>query len=256
MTVPPVDRAAAVRGALRTLVARNGFHGASMSAVASQAGVATGTAYTHYASKDELVLAAYRETKAQLAAAAMADLDAAAPPAEQFRGIWLATYRHLKTNPDHARFLLQVDHSPYRSAAHQAAIAGDDPLAAQAATPGAACRLLPLPLEVIYELGLSPAVRLAAGATELTDNQLNEIAAACWRAISLPSPAEPSLPAGGRRVSSGDYCGGVLLRAGTFTRVPHCGRVVSVEHCVTRSSRGDNRNSRSAAQGRFAGNRA
>ena len=27
MTVPPVDRAAAVGGALRTLVARNGFHG-------------------------------------------------------------------------------------------------------------------------------------------------------------------------------------------------------------------------------------
>jgi hypothetical protein len=37
--------------------------------------VATGTAYTHDASKDELVLAAYRETKAQLAAAAMADLN-------------------------------------------------------------------------------------------------------------------------------------------------------------------------------------
>jgi AcrR family transcriptional regulator len=165
MTIPPMDRAAAVRGALRTLVARNGFHGASMSAVASEAGVATGTAYTHYASKDELVLAAYRETKAQLAAAAMADLDAAAQPAAQFCGIWLATYRHLKANPDHARFLLQVDHSPYRSAD----------------------RLLPLPLEVIYELGLSPAVRLAAGGTELTDNQLNEIAAACWRAISLPA---------------------------------------------------------------------
>ena len=181
MTIPPMDRAAAVRGALRTLVARNGFHGASMSAVASQAGVATGTAYTHYASKDELVLAAYRETKAQLAAAAMADLDAAAQPAAQFCGIWLAAYRHLKANPDHARFLLQVDHSPYRSAAHQAAIA--DPLAAQAATPGVAGLLLPLPLEVIYELGLSPAVRLAAGGTELTDNQLNEIAAACWRSV-------------------------------------------------------------------------
>ena len=43
-----------------------------------------------------------------------------------------------------------------------------------------------LPLEVIYELGLSPALRLAAGGTELTDEQLNEIAAACWRAISQP----------------------------------------------------------------------
>ena len=62
----PADRAAAVRAALRTLVADHGFHGAAMSAVARQAGVATGTAYTHYASKDELVLAAYRETKAAL----------------------------------------------------------------------------------------------------------------------------------------------------------------------------------------------
>jgi hypothetical protein len=82
--------------------------------------------------------------------------------------------------------LLQVDHSPYRSAAHQAAIAGGDPLAAQAAMPDIAARLLPLPLEVIYELGLSPAVRLAADGTPLTDEQLDEIADACWRAISLP----------------------------------------------------------------------
>jgi AcrR family transcriptional regulator len=42
-----MDRAAAVRSALRTLVARNGFQGASMSAVADKAGVATATAYTH-----------------------------------------------------------------------------------------------------------------------------------------------------------------------------------------------------------------
>jgi AcrR family transcriptional regulator len=187
MTVPPMDRAAAVRGALRTLVARNGFHGASMSAVGSEAGVATGTAYTHYASKDELVLAAYAETKEQLAAAAMAGLDAGAEPGAQFRSIWLATYRHLRANPDHARFLLQVDHSPYRSAAHQAAIAAGDPLVAHAAAPGTAARLLPLPLEVICELGLSPAVRLAAGGTELTGEQLSEIAGACWRAVSKPA---------------------------------------------------------------------
>jgi AcrR family transcriptional regulator len=187
MTVPPVDRAAAVRGALRTLVARNGFHGASMSAVASQAGVATGTAYTHYASKDDLVLAAYLEAKEQLAEAAVAGLDAAAEAATQFRSIWLATYHHLQANPDHARFLLQVDHSPYRSAAHEAAIAAGDPLVAQAAKPDIAARLLPLPLDVTYELGLSPAIRLAASGTELTSEQLDEIAGACWRAISRPA---------------------------------------------------------------------
>jgi AcrR family transcriptional regulator len=187
VTVPPADRAAAVRGAVRALVARNGFHGASMSAVADEAGVATGTAYTYYASKDELVLAAYCETKAQLAAAAMAGLDTHAEPAAQFRGIWLATYHHLRANPEHARFLLQVDHSPYRGAAHQAAVAIGDPLTAHAATPDVAARLLRLPLDVLYELGLSPAVRLAAGGTELTSEQLDQIAGACWRAISQPA---------------------------------------------------------------------
>ena len=158
-----------------------------MSAVAREASVATGTAYTHYASKDELVLAAYCETKAQLAAAATANLDACTEPAAQFRSIWLATYRHLRANPDHARFLLQVDHSPYHGPAHQAAIAGDDPLMAEAARPDIAALLLPLPLEVIYELGLSPAVRLAASGGQLTGEQLEEIADACWRAISQPA---------------------------------------------------------------------
>jgi AcrR family transcriptional regulator len=187
VTQAGLDRAAAVRRALRALVAERGFHGASMSAVAAEAGVATGTAYTHYASKDELVLAAYLETKAELAAASTAALDAAAGPAERFRGIWMAAYRHLAANRDHARFLLQVDFSPYSARAHAAALAGDgDPLLEQAAMPDIAAQLLPLPLEVLYELGLGPAVRLAAAETELDEGTLGAVADACWRAISRP----------------------------------------------------------------------
>jgi AcrR family transcriptional regulator len=183
-----VDRAAAVRRALRALVARRGFHGASMSAVAADAGVATGTAYTYYASKDELVLAAYLETKAELAAAATAALDRSAAPAERFRSIWLAAHRHLAANRDHALFLLQVDSSPYREEAHGAALAGSgDPLVAEAATPDIAELLLPLPLDVLYELGLGPAVRLAAAGAPLGDDALGTVANACWRAISRPA---------------------------------------------------------------------
>ena len=184
----PADRAAAVRAALRSLVARNGFHGASMSAVARAAGVATGTAYTHYASKDELVLAAYGETKAALGRAATAGLSRDLSAERRFHALWLACYRYLQANADHARFLLQVEHSPYRGPAHAAALAdGDDPLLAQAALPDVAARLLPLPLDVLYELAFSPAVRLAAGGVELTQAQLDEIADACWRAVSRPA---------------------------------------------------------------------
>ena len=180
-----IDRAAAVRTALRALVAERGFHGASMSAVARAAGVATGTAYTHYESKDALVLAAYAETKAQLAAAATEMLDEHAPLAERFRAIWLATYHHLVANPERARFVLQVDDSPYRARAHDT-VAQDDPLFAQASRADVAAELLQLPLAVIYELGIAPALRLAAAGTELSDAELQTVAAACWRAISKP----------------------------------------------------------------------
>jgi AcrR family transcriptional regulator len=183
----PSDRAAAVRAALRSLVALNGFHGASMSAIAREAGVATGTAYTHYASKDELVLDAYRETKAALGRAVTAGLDPDLSAERRFRALWLACYRYLKANPEYAQFLLQVEHSPYRTRAHAFALANEnDPLLTEAALPDVAARLLPLPLDVIYELSLSPAVRLAAGDVELTAAQLEEVADACWRAISRP----------------------------------------------------------------------
>ncbi len=187
MMAEPKDRAAAVRSALRTLVARSGFHGASMSAVAREAGVATGTAYTHYASKDELVVATYCETKAALGVAVTTGLDPAAAVEDRFRAMWLACYRHLKANPEHALFLLQVENSPYRGPAHEASLADDDdPLLAQVALPDVAARLLPLPLDVLYELALSPAVRLAAAAPELNEQQLGLVADACWRAVSTP----------------------------------------------------------------------
>ena len=180
-----LDRAAAVRRALRALVAQHGFHGASMSEVAKAAGVATGTTYTHYASKDELVLAAYLETKAELGAAATAGVDPGAEPATRFRTIWLATYRHMAANREHALFLLQVDASPYRAEAREASLAAaGDPLLEQASTPDVAERLQPLPLDVLYELGLAPAVRLAVSAPDLSDADLEAAADACWRAVS------------------------------------------------------------------------
>lgn len=186
MTVTGVDRAAAVREALRRLVAQRGFHGASMSAIAAEAGVATGTAYTHYGSKDEVVLATYLETKAELGAAATAEVNPEAAAPELFRALWLGSYRHLAANPDHALFLLQVDSSPYREPAHEALAREGDPVLELAARPGFADLLLPLPLGALYELCLAPAVRLAATGENLSEAELETVADACWRAVSRP----------------------------------------------------------------------
>jgi len=183
---PALDRAAAVRAALRALVARNGFHGSSMSAVAAEAGVGTGTAYVHYASKDELVLATYLEVKRDLGEAATVDVDQGSPAEQRFHQLWLGIHRHLSGDPDRARFLLQVDSSPFARAAHELAMAADgDPIMAAAAAPDLADRLVDLPLEVLYDLGLAPAVRLAASDVDLDAAALDRVADACWRAITV-----------------------------------------------------------------------
>lgn len=181
MTTTRVDRAALVRRAMVELVAENGIHGTSMGQVAARAGVATGTAYVHYASKDDLLIAAFVEVKQQLAAAVVAGLEPSAAPRALFDAVWRAIYEHLRHDPSLARFLTQLDESPLRSRAHDS-MPADDPLMALAAD--MAPYLVDLPVEIVYELGLAPAVRLIATETTLDETQLSLVIDACWRAIS------------------------------------------------------------------------
>lgn len=185
MTAPTtMDRPAAIRRALRDLVAERGFHGASMSAIARAAGVATGTAYVHYESKDELVFATYLEIKRDLSAAVLGDYDAAADPRDRYAHIMSATHRHLAEEPARARFLTQLEESPYYAEAHERLLAEGDPLVDAAQAPDIAGLLAPLPQAVIYALSLGVVVRLIASGQELSAGQLDEVVDATWRAIA------------------------------------------------------------------------
>jgi TetR/AcrR family transcriptional repressor of multidrug resistance operon len=181
----PIDRPAAIRRALRELVAEHGFHGASMAAVAKRAGVATGTAYVHYASKDDLIYATYLEIKAGLAADLLAGADPAGSPRERFDYAWRTVYRHFSERPDSARFLTQIEESPYFAAAHRLLEEkGEDPLLAEAARPEVAALLVPLPIELLYSLSFGLAVRMAASGTAVDDAGLTTLLDSCWRAIT------------------------------------------------------------------------
>jgi len=187
MTSTRVDRAALVRRALVELVAERGFRGTSMGAVAERAGVATGTAYVHYASKDELIIAAYREVKLDLGRAAVAGVDPSADPEQRFRTLWKGIHTHLAADPVRARFLVQIDASPYATEAHAAAAGDpDDELMAAGGAPDMAPLLVDLPLEVLYDLGIAPVVRLVAAGHQVTARELDQMAHACWRAVTRP----------------------------------------------------------------------
>ncbi|MEV7395789.1 TetR/AcrR family transcriptional regulator [Aeromicrobium sp. NPDC092404] len=184
---PPVaiDRAEAVRHALIRLVARDGFHGTSMTAIAKEAGVATGTAYVHYASKDELVMATYVEVKHGVGEAALASVDAGSPLREQFAQMWTGVRRHLEAHPDRARFLVQADSSPYAAIAHEQALsAEDDPLMSSPVVARLLDEMVDLPPEVLFDLAMGPVVRLTATSRGIDESLAETLIEACWRAVT------------------------------------------------------------------------
>lgn len=181
-----VDRPALIRRALRDLVAERGFHGASMGAVAKAAGVATGTAYVHYASKQELVFATYLELKADLSAAVLADLGDTMEPYEIWRHILTKAYDYLADEPERARFLTQLEESPYYEEAHARLMATGDPLVEAASSAEFTDLVVPLPTEVIYALSFGVAVRLIAAGVRLKPDEVQLLVDATWRAVTKP----------------------------------------------------------------------
>jgi AcrR family transcriptional regulator len=181
MTTTRVDRAALVRRAMVDVVAELGLQGATMSLVAKQAGVATGTAYVHYESKEELLIASFVEVKTRLGIAAFTDVDPDARPREVFEAVWRNCYKYLSDDPALATFLLQVEASPLRNAAHDA-LPGDDPLTVAAER--LVDSLIDLPGELLYDLSLAPTVRLAASGQGLSKRQMDLLIESCWKAIS------------------------------------------------------------------------
>jgi AcrR family transcriptional regulator len=158
-----------------------------MSAVAKEAGVATGTAYTYYGSKEELVIAAYLETKLQMGEVALSAADPDLIPEERFVAIWTALFEYLMKNRDQARFLVQIESSPYLEKARSENDGEKGPFAQIVEAEDMASELAELSPIVIYELGIAPAVRLAAGGVALGRSELAGTATGCWRAISRPN---------------------------------------------------------------------
>lgn len=156
-----------------------------MNAVATEAGVATGTAYVHYASKEELLLATYLEVKRDLMQAAVSRVQPGTPARQRFEQMWRGAHAHLVEDPDRARFLVQVDSSPFAARAHErATTTHGDPLLASPAVAELVAQFVPLPPRMLYDLALGPAVRAVAAGERLGAGETALLVKACWRAVT------------------------------------------------------------------------
>ncbi|MCC6623845.1 MAG: TetR/AcrR family transcriptional regulator [Deltaproteobacteria bacterium] len=116
----PVDRREKILDAALDCFVAEGFHGTAVPEVSKRAGVATGTIYHHFPSKEALVNALFRKWKEEIGRAVMTAFPPVAPVREQFRAIWRAMLDFALEHPEGFAFLELHNHRSYLDAESRA----------------------------------------------------------------------------------------------------------------------------------------
>jgi len=107
------DKKAAIIKAAFKLFTERGFHGTPTSMISEEAGVATGTLFRYFPTKEALINAAYVVAKGHMAAALKAGIEAEPTFEDKARRIWENTIRWGLRNPEEFLFLEQFASSPF-----------------------------------------------------------------------------------------------------------------------------------------------
>ncbi len=95
------------------LFAERGFHGTSIPDICKEAGVAAGTIYRYFDSKEALVNAVFRASKTRLRDRLFDGLDTKAPPRPLFKDFFARLVAFARNHPTDFAFLEMQDHIPY-----------------------------------------------------------------------------------------------------------------------------------------------
>ncbi|MCC9137395.1 TetR/AcrR family transcriptional regulator [Pontibacter silvestris] len=95
------------------LVKDNGFHGTPMSMVAKNAGVAAGTIYHYFESKENLLCELFSYIRKQMIEAVQQGDDESIPYKDRFFGVCMNLYWFYINNPNVLKFFEQFVNSPY-----------------------------------------------------------------------------------------------------------------------------------------------
>ena len=185
----PKDKREAILQAMLELVAERGFHDAPMSLVARRAGTSAGIIYHYFPSKDELIRALYLHVKAKMGRFLIEGQVVDMPAEQAFQRVWMNAYRFYRTHQQEMKFLDQYENSPYcgGSPEMEALVQQDQNIALLLnlfRPRSAGGPLKDLPREAVSELTFGVAARLAKRAKPLKTKALEEIAAACWKAVT------------------------------------------------------------------------
>ena len=189
-----VKRVALIESVIQ-VVAKHGFHGASICLIAGGADVAAGTIYVHFESKDHLVLETYRELERRCLSAVTKEYPSHGSIRQRFFHLAHGVISHCTAFPADFLFLDQFLSSPYR----ESAIPNDLPDSGiksilQLFREGTEKHLFKeMPSAMLFAVACGPLMQVlranAAGIIILNNELITQTLEACWEAVSLGSLA-------------------------------------------------------------------
>jgi AcrR family transcriptional regulator len=107
------DKKTAIMEAALKLFTERGFHGTSTAQISKEAGVATGTLFNYFPTKEDLINSLYFEVKGNLSYAMGKYIEAESTFQDKLRKIWLNLIRWGVDNQEEFLFVGQFCSSPY-----------------------------------------------------------------------------------------------------------------------------------------------
>ena len=98
------------------LFVENGFHGTATSKIAQEAGVANGTLFNYYATKETLIVSLYNSIVKNMDDFIMDSLESSSVSKESFHSLFFAILQWNLNNTTEFQYLQQFKNSPYYKA--------------------------------------------------------------------------------------------------------------------------------------------
>lgn len=185
------DKRRDIMQAALELIAEQGFHGAPMAEIAEKAGVAAGTIYRYFESKDVLITKLHRELEDKIMAVLQEGYPSGRPLRERFLYLIRELLRYFITNPLHFRYMEQYFNSPYGISMHRDRLlgkSGNQDILMDIFDQGIEQQVLKeFPKAVLFSLAFGPMIFLMRDHIfdfiVLDEALIKQITEACWDAI-------------------------------------------------------------------------
>ncbi|MBX3154939.1 MAG: TetR/AcrR family transcriptional regulator [Deltaproteobacteria bacterium] len=186
------DRREQILAAALASFVERGFYGTAIPQIAEAAGIAAGTIYHYFDSKEALVNTLYRTCKAQVAQRVFTKFPHAANAREQFRAMWLEIFAYAMEAPTAFVFIELHNHASYLDDESRAVDRSVREFAEQMIVRAQGQGLLkPLGPKMLMELVFGAFVGTMRAHLErrivLDDAAIRDAEQACWDAVATPA---------------------------------------------------------------------